>query len=72
MQIILLFAILTFLPIAGFDQTSEEFWFAAPEVTTGNGDEPNLIRVSTGDQPADTTISIKQRKQRGEKKRYLD
>lgn len=39
-------------------QTDTRFWFAAPEVSSMNGDEPVLMRVSTLDKPARVTISI--------------
>ncbi|MCC5946782.1 MAG: hypothetical protein JJT94_17755, partial [Bernardetiaceae bacterium] len=39
-------------------QTDSQFWFAAPEVTAGHGDEPILMRYSAGDNPATVTLSM--------------
>jgi len=38
-------------------QTGTKFWFAAPEVTSGNSDQPILLRISSYDVPALVTIS---------------
>lgn len=41
-----------------YAQTDTRFWFAAPEITAGHGDEPIFIRVATFADPAVVTISI--------------
>ena len=37
-------------------QVDTEFWFAAPEVSSGHGDRPIFIRISTLDQAASVQI----------------
>lgn len=53
--------ILLFILVAGFypsvAQVDTEFWFAPPEITSGHGDSPLFLRVSTLDQPATVTVS---------------
>ncbi|MDH5475980.1 MAG: gliding motility-associated C-terminal domain-containing protein [Cyclobacteriaceae bacterium] len=39
-------------------QIDTEFWFAPPEVTSGHGDRPILVRLATLDQPAEIEIRI--------------
>lgn len=39
-------------------QTAKEFWFAAPDVTAGHGDQPIILRVTTYDFPATVTLSL--------------
>ncbi|MCC5945070.1 MAG: T9SS type A sorting domain-containing protein [Bernardetiaceae bacterium] len=39
-------------------QSDTEFWFAAPEVTAGHGDEPIFMCFSTSDVAATVTISM--------------
>jgi gliding motility-associated-like protein len=46
------------IALSGFAQVDTEFWFAPPEVTSGHGDSPIYIRLSTLDKPA--VISITQ------------
>ena len=41
-----------------YAQTGTNFWFVAPDVTHGHGDEPILIRLSTYNNPAQVTISM--------------
>ena len=38
-------------------QGGREFWFAAPEVTSGHADRPIYLRLSSYDRPANITIS---------------
>ena len=38
-------------------QIDTEFWFAPPEITSGHGDRPIYLRVSTQDKPAIVRIS---------------
>ena len=40
-----------------FAQTDTEFWFVAPEVTSGHGDAPIVMRVSANVLPADIILS---------------
>lgn len=39
-------------------QTAREFWFAAPDVSAGHGDQPIILRVTTYDFPATVTLSL--------------
>jgi gliding motility-associated-like protein len=38
-------------------QTDTEFWFVAPEVTSGHGDSPIVMRISANETAADITLS---------------
>jgi len=38
-------------------QTDTEFWFVAPEITSGHGDAPIVLRVSANELPADIVLS---------------
>jgi gliding motility-associated-like protein len=53
----LLFLVFTFTFGVLNAQTDDEFWFAAPEVTSNHGDSPIFIRVSAFSQDADITLS---------------
>jgi gliding motility-associated-like protein len=45
--------LLGFLPLQeGYGQVDTEFWFVAPEVTSGHGDRPLYLRISTLDKAA--------------------
>lgn len=46
------------IPNLSYAQVDTEFWFAPPSITSGHGDRPLYVRVSTLDQPA--TIRIVQ------------
>jgi len=48
---------LTLISSALRAQTDTEFWFVAPEVTSGHGDAPIVMRVSANVLPADITLS---------------
>src|SRR3569623_416974 len=52
--------LLFILPIINqtYAQVDTDFWFAPPSITSGHGDRPLYIRVSTLDQPA--TIRVMQ------------
>lgn len=41
-----------------FGQVGREFWFVAPDVTSGHGDSPVLFRFTTFDQKANVRISM--------------
>ncbi|MEO5602040.1 MAG: gliding motility-associated C-terminal domain-containing protein [Cyclobacteriaceae bacterium] len=41
---------------AGFAQVDTEFWFAPPEVTSGHGDRPIFLRISTMDKAASVQV----------------
>ncbi len=38
-------------------QTDTEFWFVAPEISSGHGDSPIVLRVSANNLPADIVLS---------------
>ena len=40
-----------------FSQKDTVFWFAAPEISSGSGDNPVFLRLMTYDDPANITIS---------------
>ncbi len=40
-----------------YAQVDTEFWFAPPEVSSGHGDTPIYVRVSTLDEPATITVT---------------
>ena len=44
-------------PVLLTGQTNTDFWFAAPEVTAGHGDQPIYIRLTSFNQTANVTIS---------------
>jgi gliding motility-associated-like protein len=46
-----------FLLVSVMAQSDREFWFAAPEVTSGHGDYPIFFRLTTSFKPADIIIS---------------
>lgn len=54
--LILLFGVLSFQ--YGYAQIDKEFWFAPPDVTSGHGESPIMIRLATLDQPADIEVWI--------------
>jgi gliding motility-associated-like protein len=39
-------------------QVGREFWFVAPDITSGHGDEPLVFRITTADLPAVVTVSM--------------
>ena len=49
--------LLFLLPILSAGQTNTDFWFAAPEVTSGHGDQPIYFRLTSFGQTANVTIS---------------
>jgi len=53
--IILLFSL---LPVCTFAQTDTEFWFVAPEVSSGHSDSPVVLRISAFSQATDVEISM--------------
>ncbi|AFM03975.1 hypothetical protein Fleli_1556 [Bernardetia litoralis DSM 6794] len=56
--ILCLFCLLFFKPVCSFAQIDTRFWFAAPEVTNGHGDDPIYMRFAAFDQPATIVISM--------------
>ncbi|MDH5367186.1 MAG: IgGFc-binding protein, partial [Cyclobacteriaceae bacterium] len=42
----------------GYAQIDTEFWFAPPDVTSGHGESPVMVRLATLDQPADIEVWI--------------
>ena len=52
---IVLFLLLT--QICCYAQIDTEFWFAPPEFTSGHGDLPNFLRISSQDLPAAVTVT---------------
>ena len=40
----------------GYAQVDTEFWFAPPEVTSGHGDRPLFLRISTLDKSASIRV----------------
>ena len=40
-----------------FAQIDTEFWFAPPEFTSGHGDKPNFLRISSQDKSAIVTVT---------------
>lgn len=57
MHKLLLFIVIQLVAIRSYGQIDQEFWFAAPEVTTSHGDRPIAIRISTFSQAAVCTLS---------------
>jgi uncharacterized protein (TIGR02145 family) len=53
---LLVLILLTFF-FQGLGQTNTDFWFAAPEVTQGHGDQPIYLRLTSFSQSANVTIS---------------
>ena len=51
--------LILFIYCAGFSwaQTGKDFWFVAPDLTPGNGDQPIYLRVSTGFLASTVTVS---------------
>ena len=47
-----------FKPLTSLAQIDTQFWFGAPEITTGHGDRPILLRFAAFDQPATVVISM--------------
>jgi gliding motility-associated-like protein len=45
------------LSLHGYAQIDTEFWFAAPEVTSGHGDRPIYLRISTLQQGAAISVT---------------
>jgi hypothetical protein len=45
-------------PFLSFSQVDKTFWFAAPEVTTGHGDTPIVLRLAAFTAPSVVTISM--------------
>ena len=55
----LLLFLICLLPFSRLDaQNDTQFWFVAPEVTSGHGDSPILLRVSANAQDAEITVSM--------------
>jgi gliding motility-associated-like protein len=54
-NVLLLFLLLTFA-FDGFSQIDTEFWFAAPELSSGHGDAPIYLRINAFDKDATITI----------------
>ena len=54
-QFFLLFFILTIRCAA---QVDTEFWFAPPEITSGHGDSPLVLRISTQSEAAIVNVSL--------------
>jgi len=52
-----IFFLFSLLPFGLFAQTNTDFWFAAPEVTVGHGDQPIYLRLTSFNQTANVTIS---------------
>jgi gliding motility-associated-like protein len=48
--------VLLCLPWAAAAQVDTEFWFAPPEVTSGHGDRPIFLRISTLNQAAEVRV----------------
>jgi uncharacterized protein (TIGR02145 family) len=48
---------LILLPVLLTAQTNTDFWFAGPEVTSGHGDQPIYLRLTSFNQTANVTIS---------------
>ena len=53
----LLALVLIYFNLTTFSQTNTDFWFAAPEVTSGHGDQPMFLRLTSFSQSANVTIS---------------
>jgi uncharacterized protein (TIGR02145 family) len=51
------FFLLIFCPLILWGQTNTSFWFAAPEVSSGHGDQPIYLRLTSFSQSAIVTIS---------------
>ncbi|MCX6277984.1 MAG: hypothetical protein NT004_07790 [Bacteroidetes bacterium] len=50
-------SLLILFPLFLFGQTNTDFWFAAPEVTSGHGDQPIYLRLTSFNQSATVTVS---------------
>jgi gliding motility-associated-like protein len=46
------------LPIVGLAQVDTEFWFAPPEVSSGHGDRPIFLRISTLNQSGNVRVLL--------------
>ncbi|MBI9062944.1 MAG: T9SS type B sorting domain-containing protein [Marinilabiliaceae bacterium] len=46
------------LNIRGYSQVGTEFWFVAPNVSSGNGDTPISFRITALDKAAEVSISL--------------
>ena len=57
MKQVYILSLLILLPVFNFGQTNTDFWFAAPEVTSGHGDQPIYLRLTSFNQSANVTIS---------------
>ncbi|HNY03311.1 MAG TPA: hypothetical protein PKG48_12015, partial [Bacteroidales bacterium] len=53
----ILLPLLLFFPVLLLSQTNTDFWFAAPEVTSGHGDNPIYLRLTSFSEPATVTVS---------------
>jgi gliding motility-associated-like protein len=49
--------LLTLASLQGYGQVDTEFWFAPPDVTSGHGDRPIYLRVSTLDKASVVTVT---------------
>ena len=49
--------ILLLTHLASFAQIDTEFWFAPPEFTSGHGDVPCFLRISSQDKPSVVTVT---------------
>jgi uncharacterized protein (TIGR02145 family) len=54
---VFLFSLLVLLPFLTVGQTNLDFWFAAPEVTSGHGDQPIYLRLTSFSQSSTVTVS---------------
>jgi gliding motility-associated-like protein len=52
------FIILLCLPLIGYTQKDTSFWFVAPGVSSGLGNSPISLNITTYADPADVTISL--------------
>ncbi len=52
------FYILFFFSLCAYSQVGREFWFVAPDVTVGHGDEPIVFRITALDVNANVTVSM--------------
>ena len=43
--------------VSSYAQRDTVFWFAAPDVSSGVGQDPVMLRFQTYDQPATITVS---------------
>jgi len=52
------FIILLCLPLIGYTQKDTSFWFVAPSASSGLGNSPISINITTYDDPASVTVSL--------------